>query len=287
MMMFFAPPITWAMAEMADQPAVLALTNSTGRTHTHLDWRPVEDWLGSQPFLLAKRGKRVVGALACPPDPPHTAWVRLFAASTGEAPEKVWNLLWPRTWEMLQSARVKIVAGMSLDPWMKKLYQIAGFTYILDVVVLARSRRPPAPGMTPGPARIRRAHLRDYEAIIAADLAAFAPPWQMSPPVIRTAIAQAEYLTVAEVGGEVVGYQLTTPAQEGGHLARLAVLLHWQGQGIGQALIADLTAYYDQRGARTLTVNTQNTNTASLAVYRRAGFELNGTRFPVLQLTLG
>jgi len=108
MMMFFAPPITWAMAEMADQPAVLALTNSTGRTHTHLDWRPVEDWLGSQPFLLAKRGKRVVGALACPPDPPHTAWVRLFAASTGEAPEKVWNLLWPRTWEMLQSARVKI-----------------------------------------------------------------------------------------------------------------------------------------------------------------------------------
>src|SRR3970040_159287 len=69
MMMFFAPPITWAMAEMADQPAVLALTNSTGRTHTHLDWRPVEDWLGRPPVVLAQRGKGGVRRAALPAGP--------------------------------------------------------------------------------------------------------------------------------------------------------------------------------------------------------------------------
>jgi len=286
-MLFFALPLACHPADLTDRQAILSLAQTAGHSHVHLDWKPVEDWLGTQPFLLAKRGRRAVGVLACPPDPPDTAWVRVFTAADGESPERVWNLLWPQARQMLKARGAKKAAGLRLDGWMEKLYLSAGFQYVLDVVVLSRSRRPPAPAALPGPARIRRAQAQDYPAIASTDLAAFAPPWQLSPGVLHAALAQADYLTVVEADGEIAGYQLTTPSQEGAHLARLAIAPRWQGRGLGRALVADLTAYYDRRGARAITVNTQNTNAASLAVYQSAGFELSGARFPMFQLAVG
>jgi len=94
-------------------------------------------------------------------------------------------------------------------------------------------------------------------------------------------------ITVAEVEGQLIGYQLSTPSRSGAHLARLAVLPEWQGRNIGTALAAYMIDHYQGRGADELTVNTQDSNTASLHVYERLGFQLNGTRFPVFQTVLG
>jgi ribosomal-protein-alanine N-acetyltransferase len=109
----------------------------------------------------------------------------------------------------------------------------------------------------------------------------------MSAAVIHDAIRRADLISVAEADGQLIGYQLTTPSQSGAHLARLAVVPGWQGHGIGTALVRHLVEYANRRGYRELTVNTQDTNTASLAVYQRLGFELTGTRYPVYQLSLG
>ena len=48
-----------------------------------------------------------------------------------------------------------------------------------------------------------------------------------------------------------------------------------------------MIAYYEARGVHELTVNTQDSNAASLNIYQRLGFQLSGTRFPVFQLPLG
>jgi ribosomal protein S18 acetylase RimI-like enzyme len=133
---------------------------------------------------------------------------------------------------------------------------------------------------------VRPAGRADHPAIIAADLGAFQSPWQMSPELIELAMARADLLTVAEVDGQMVGYQLTTPSHQGAHLARLAVLPAWQGRGIGGALVSHLVDHYMRRGAREVTVNTQDSNAASLALYRRFGFTLTQTRFPVYQAGL-
>jgi L-amino acid N-acyltransferase YncA len=45
--------------------------------------------------------------------------------------------------------------------------------------------------------------------------------------------------------------------------------------------------HYEARGVHELTVNTQDSNAASLNVYQRLGFQLSGTRFPVFQLSWG
>jgi ribosomal protein S18 acetylase RimI-like enzyme len=153
------------------------------------------------------------------------------------------------------------------------------------VVVLSRQRGPTGHGK-PIPATIRVAQPSDYDAVAATDFAAFVAPWQMSASVIRDAIRRADYLTVAEAEGEIVGYQLTTPSQQGAHLARLAVRPAWQGQGIGAALVRDLIDYANRRNYRELTVNTQDNNAGSLSVYERLGFIRSRIAYPVYLLAI-
>lgn len=270
-----------------DRHALQTLARYEERVHAHLDWKPVEDWLGRQPFVVAERGSRLVGALACPPDLPDTAWIRFFGVVEGLAPETVWALLWPLARAGLTEHGLRQAAALSLEAWTAPLYESAGFRPTHAVVVLSRpagTARPPA-----GPAvdaALRPAERSDLGAIAAADLAAFQPPWQLSAEMVQLAMAQAEYASVAERDGQVIGYQLATPGRNGVHLARLAVWPEWQGRGVGRALVDDLIAFCDRRGGREITVNTQHNNAASLAVYRRLGFQLTSTRFPVYQLDL-
>ncbi|MCC6188674.1 MAG: GNAT family N-acetyltransferase [Anaerolineales bacterium] len=272
-------------ANLTDRNAVIALVRFETYVHAHLDWKPPEDWLGTQPYWLAECGRRVIGALACPPDPPDTAWLRLFAAVDDVPRGDVWQLLWPKVQIALVNAGVRLAAALSLDAWLGELCQAAGFVEAHGVVVLGRPRGALRGGLT-SPVAIRAAGPADFGAVAAADLAAFAPPWQMSAAVLADAIHRADVITVAEAGSQIIGYQLTTPTQFGAHLARLAVLPAWQGHGIGTALVQHLVDYANRRGYRELTVNTQDSNAASLALYQRLGFTLTGARYPVYQLSL-
>lgn len=279
--------LTVRPASPADRHAILTLTHFDERVHVHLDWKPVEEWLGTQPFLVAERGRRVMGSLACPPDPPDTAWLRLFTRVDEVPAAEMWDLLWGRAEPMLRERGVKHMAVLSMDPWMEQLCAAAGFDLTHAVVVLSRSHLPVPAAPTRPAVTVRPAEPSDHAAIAATDAAAFSAPWQMSQPLIDLAIERADYLTVALLNGEIVGYQLCTPSHQGGHLARLAVRPAQQGQGVGAALLAELLAHYYRRGAREVTVNTQDTNTTSLALYQRFGFVPTGARFPVYQKLLG
>ncbi len=280
----FRRTLTARPATPDDQPAIAALSRSEERVHVHLDWQSAEDWIGAQPFLVAERSKHVMGVLACPPAPPDTAWVRVFALYGNTSPEEVWQLLWPQAREALEAMGAEQVAGLSLDDWIDPLYLSSGFKQTHSVVVLARPAD--AAPRVASPARIRLAVSAEHETIVAVDSAAFKPPWQISAAIAHRAMALACWLTVAEIDGQIAGYQLTTPTPGGVHLARLAVLPEWQGRGVGAALVAEMIEACRRQGAHEFTVNTQDTNAASLAVYKRLGYRLNGTCYPVYQLPL-
>jgi L-phenylalanine/L-methionine N-acetyltransferase len=92
----------------------------------------------------------------------------------------------------------------------------------------------------------------------------------------------AELFIVAERGGEVVGNAGVHPAQ---HVRRrhtagigMAVAREAQGQGVGTALMAAIVDWADnwvQLLRLELTVYTDNS--AALALYRKFGFEIEGT----------
>jgi ribosomal protein S18 acetylase RimI-like enzyme len=50
-------------------------------------------------------------------------------------------------------------------------------------------------------------------------------------------------------------------------------------------LLRDLLVQFKRRGALRITVNTQEDNLASIALYERAGFTKTGESFPVYQYT--
>jgi ribosomal protein S18 acetylase RimI-like enzyme len=63
----------------------------------------------------------------------------------------------------------------------------------------------------------------------------------------------------------------------------LAVLPEVQGQGIGYSLVRFLLVDgFSGEEPRRVTVNTQNNNHASIAVYKKAGFTFTGEEYPVL-----
>jgi ribosomal-protein-alanine N-acetyltransferase len=284
--MSFDPRFSVRPASPADRNAISLLMRFEPYVHSHLDWRPADEWLDAQPYLMLERGKRAIGALAAPPDPPHTAWLRLFAVVADASPTAVWDQLWPPTHDELVRLGVQTAAALSAEEWFGPLCARAGFRETHGVIVLERPRGPLAGAARPLLASIRAASKTDYGAISAIDLAAFTPPWQMSAAVIGQAFSMADLITVAEVDGQMVGYQLTTPSHQGAHLARLAVLPAWQNIGIGVSLVRHLIEHYNRRPMGLLTVNTQDTNAASLAVYEGLGFTRTGVRFPVNQLTL-
>jgi ribosomal-protein-alanine N-acetyltransferase len=133
---------------------------------------------------------------------------------------------------------------------------------------------------------VRPMTLDDLVTVQKVDEASFTPIWQNSLPYLELAFRQAAIASIAEKDGRLVGYQISTTTQVGGHLARLAVDPQLQGQGIGRLLLHDLLAQFIGRGANNVTVNTQKDNIASLSLYRRMGFKLSGEEYPVYQMDL-
>jgi ribosomal-protein-alanine N-acetyltransferase len=124
----------------------------------------------------------------------------------------------------------------------------------------------------------------DLPAVADVDASAFELLWQNTYPVLERAYPQAVWPTVAEMEGQLIGYQLSTRNPLGVHLARLAVRPAMQGNGLGYALVADLAEQAGEHGINHLTVNTQSDNGISLTLYQHLGFRETGERYQVFEL---
>jgi ribosomal protein S18 acetylase RimI-like enzyme len=273
-------------AALTDQRQIANLMHFSPYNHRHLDWRYPLDWLGSPPFFVLENQGQILSALACPPDPPMVAWVRLFVTSGKISLGEAWESLW-------QAARLELTrqgrfmaAAIVLQEWYHSLLIASGFSSHQSIVMLEREGQPSIEVSLPAGYSIRSMLQYDLPAVADVDAAAFDPLWQNSLPSLERAYPQAVLATVLEANGQVLGYQLSTRNPLGAHLARLAVRPELQGLGLGRALVADLTQQADRHAMYRLTVNTQSDNAASLALYQRTGFRETGERFPVYQLQI-
>ena len=276
--------ITIHPAEQQDRQYLVNLIHFGSYIHRHLDWRPVLDWIGHYPFLVARHNSEIVGALACPPDPPGVAWIRLFAVAHGNNPEQIWQELWAEAllWlnEYSGSSRVAVIP---LHDWFNRLLEGSQFKYNHRVVVLSWEPEERPPAQENGSILLRPMTLDDIPSVEKIDAAAFGDVWQNSATCLEIAFLQSAISTVAEQNGEPIGYQISTASQMGGHLARLAVIPSIQNRGVGYTLVDNLLNQFTQRGASNVTVNTQHDNLASLSLYRKAGFRLTGEEYPVYE----
>jgi ribosomal protein S18 acetylase RimI-like enzyme len=270
-------------AGLQDRQAISSLIFYENHAHRHLDWRHPLDWLGSPYFWLMEENGRALAALACPPDPPGIAWMRLFAFSGQVSAVEAWSSLWELARGEIARRGGAQVAVIAMQGWMRELLARTEFDRLQSVVMLEWKGRPVLEPSLPTGVSLRPLAESDLPAAEQVDAEAFDPLWHISLDNLRRAFSQAIVATVIESQGRLLGYQLSTGKPLGAHLARLAVRKEAQGFGLGAALVADLVGQMRRRGAALITVNTQNDNHASLAVYRKMGFLRTGEEFPVFR----
>ncbi len=269
-------------ATIHDSSGLLNLMQTTHFVHRHLDWLQPLEWLGHEPFWLMENSLRMQAALAIPADPPGVAWIRLFACSLAVNLKDSWDLLLQNCLTFFDEEPA-LIAAIGLSPWFTELLDYSNFTHYQDIVVLERSLEVEKPEQFAA-VTIRPVQSTDLVRVLAIDQTAFELIWQVSEAGLAHAVQASAYTSVAEINGEIVGYQLSTGSHFSGHLARLAVLPQFQGHGIGAALAKDMLYHFQGTGIPGVTVNTQNSNHASLHLYHKLGFHLTDERFPVYLL---
>ena len=252
--------------------------------HRHLDWRPPLGWIGYRPFLTVEMDGRLIASLACPPDPPKIAWLRVFVCSSHFSQTRAWNLLWPSTKKQLLEMGVEILAAIPLQKWIRELLREQGFKRTHDVISLSWDRQE-ITEQEINPIKIREMKKEDLPDVLVIDNLAFDPLWQNSAALLELAFDSANIAMVAINEAGIAGYQISTPTQYGIHLGRLAVHPRSQQKGIGFALIRNLQENFSASQSGRVSVNTQSTNIGSLSLYHKAGFIETGETLPVFQYT--
>jgi [ribosomal protein S18]-alanine N-acetyltransferase len=168
-----------------------------------------------------------------------------------------------------------------LQYWFREILEMSGFQQINTVIMLLWERASGIPERSEPQVVLRPMNYDDLPVVGQLDAAAFGPLWRNSLDSLELAFQQAAIATVVEDRGKLVGYQISTASPMGGHLARLAVLPAYQGKGIGYSLVQDTLDQFNRRGAVRVTVNTQQDNLASLALYKKAGFQETKEKYPV------
>ena len=270
-------------AEPADQKDIANLIYFEPYVHRHLDWRSPLDWLGQPEYWVLEQGPNIAAVLACPPDPPGIAWIRLFGHTHHVVSEAAWQTLWQLARHEIIEKRGCMAAAITLQGWFRELLHSSGFEVTQKIVVLDYiPRQQDARPNSPVP--IRPMQEKDLPAVAALDAEAFLPIWQNSQDALQMAFYQTGLATVIEENGNILGYQISTISPLGIHLARLAVHPNQQGRGFGIALVQDLLYYAAQHMLGRITVNTQASNQPSLSLYKKLGFRPTGEEYPVYTL---
>jgi ribosomal-protein-alanine N-acetyltransferase len=266
-----------------DLSRVALFLDSAPHIHRHLDWRNTFEWLDEPPFLMLENNEEIQAILSAAPEPPGYAWVRCFAVGRGITANAAWKALSKAAQPILSGMQAQLVA-VSLQDWFSQVLIQNGFIPRQKIVVLEWNHHQPSAAQINPDILIRSMTADDLAEVADIDAKSFEPLWVNSMVSLRAAYLQAEHTTVAEYQEKIIGYELSTASQFTAHLARLAILPEFRKQAIGRTLVGNMLSHFAKRGIMQITVNTQNTNQASLRLYDTLGFRLTGEEYPVFSV---
>jgi ribosomal-protein-alanine N-acetyltransferase len=272
-------------AAASDLPAIQSLAAHTWRTYLYLPLEELGGWLGVAPFFVAQAPGRLAGFLLLAERWPGLALIMAVSIDDTWSAEPVLDVLLSPALAALRARRVKALAYVGRAAWLAGALQQRGFRIHERVITFEKSDDSlPPPG--PWAGHIYRARHQDLPALVDIDAAVFPPLWRNSFSSLADELARAAYFTVTRVDDRPVGYQFSHVDGQHGHVSRLAVHPDFQRQGIGAELLGMAIRALWARGARRITLNTQEDNYASQRLYRRFGFRPTGDIAPILWLDL-
>lgn len=278
-------PYTIRQTRSSDQALIASLLTNASHKHLHFDWLNVLDLLNEAPFLIALQKEKPVACLACQPDPPQVAWIRLFAVMKDVPKYPVWDRLWKAAAERAVKLGARKAVALATVDWFIPFLTGSGFQETNEVIFFKWDGAP-LPNTPESGIELRKMSLEDIPAVARIDQSAFDPVWALSLRSLRTAYRLSSLATVISREDQIIAYQMSTSSALGAHIARLAVHPDLQGMGCGRELIANALHDFSRRGLEQVTVNTQADNLRSQQLYLSLGFQPTGQRFSLLETKL-
>lgn len=273
-------------ASVHDQSQIRRLLDESRRSFAAFGLEDLPQLLASGACTVALDGDAVGAFLCVSINQARWAFVRGLAVRNGWRTQEGLQAVLDPAAGRLRSAGVTHLAVYGTALWLPPALLHAGFERREWIVSLERHPRP-MPGLPAGPATVRPVRPDDLAALAALDGAIFEPPYQLaSGELIELMVTTGHFVVVelAEGAGPapLLGYACADVLVDTGQIIRLAVHPDAQRQGIGRALLNDALLYCHGEGAQRVTINTQESNTASLRLYEQVGFRRVGRRVPLL-----
>ncbi len=280
------PQVIIRQAESRDISTVSRFIDQTILVHRNLDWQPLTEWVPRAPFLIRLEDNKLTSLLSCAPDPEGIAWIHAFAMDYWSSDiQKVWRSLLEPAVDKLKDLQSNLYS-VALNDWYSRLLHETGFEVKQNIVVLIWEQSiPPALALRPD-ILIRPMQSTDLIQVAELDRQAFDSTWTISQESLEHAYLAAAHSSVAEVEDKILGYELSTANHFSAHLTRLAVSPVFKQANVGYSLTREMLIYFNKQGICSITVNTQDDNTASIGLYRKLGFKLNGESFPIYWLEI-
>lgn len=251
--------------------------------HQHLDWLSIDSQIDQGNILCLEINEHLSALLSLSSSSHHTSWVNLFAVRNDREADLRWEQLFTPSIERLcvDITPIDIYTIATWDWYSRLITNRQDFTFSLNIVTLECDITKSLV-LEPEPIHpIRTFSNRDNMNVYAIDQSAFQPPWQLDNQNLTAAWEQSTFSRIIEIDNQPAGYILAASSDGSCHLSRIAIKPEFAGKGYGSLLLSSLIDHCQHKKIQRITVNTQETNLASLQLYKKFGFELTGERIPV------
>ncbi|GER86198.1 hypothetical protein KDW_03600 [Dictyobacter vulcani] len=113
---------------------------------------------------------------------------------------------------------------------------------------------------------------RDLTELLKIEVACFEDLWRYDPISFQDIAGTHPYFVVAELAGQVVGYQFNALDDDFGYLIRIAVHPAVGSKGVGTRLMAEAIHFFQQARVSRIMLNTQEDNYHAHRLYEWFGF---------------
>jgi ribosomal-protein-alanine N-acetyltransferase len=273
-----------------DLPLILRLLNTSEYIYQRFTVEELPMLLKHYPAVGMFNGDSMSGFLLSQTVNPPSAWIGGFGVSWTESREYI-SLL-----EMLlelltkhlikRGVRYLYYSGNDMqNDWLRDVLLVRSFA--LHRLLYAYDKydyRVPSTG-NPN-VNLRPVEKRDIPALLAIEEACFEDFWRYDALSFEDIAATHPHFVVAELNGNVVGYQFNALEDEFGYLVRIAVHPSVNGQAVGVRLMSEAITFFQQAHVLRIMLNTQDDNLRAHRLYEWFGFvRINQVGF-VLRKTL-
>ena len=265
----------------SDADAVHWLLERAWRTYLRFPAEDVRLHLQSGLGWVVDDEHQVSGFMLTEVQPSCAALITAAAVSDDRQLVPHLDALLLRVEETARQKGASALAQIGYAPWLTAVLDERGFA-AQDWVVTYEWQYQPVSVRGDLSVTVRPAQQRDLATLLALDGVIFGPVWHKSIGNFEDALARAFTFTVAEKDGLLIGYQWSDKLQEHGHITRLAVRPDWENKGVGTRLLTEAMTAMVKAGVAWITLNTQESNLRSQALYERHGFRLADQRVAVL-----